>query len=460
MVIMMNVENLKKIIEGGESVEVEFKQAFHSVQNIAKIIAAFANTQGGILIVGIKDNGSVEGIKEKVDILQQKISQSNSIIHPSPLVTIEIHTIKKKLLVIIVHKADASVFHSVKGVVYIRLGSTVQRLEGQSIVEFLRNRQILLFEESIEFSAQLEDIDRNIVKTYLEKRMQATYLETHSLQDFLISKKLASFQPDVKIKNSALLFFARDTQYFFPYVQIKLVRFDGKEPIKVFAYEDAKGSLPQMIEHSLNFVRRFIAKSFVIENIERKEIPLLPEGVVREAIINAVAHRDYFNKNETQVSIFDDRLEITNPGGLPEGMTKELLGALSIQRNPAIYQLLKDYGHMEGIGSGISKMYTIMSEQNLGKPEFVISKEFFRVILRMKKKKEIHLGENWNKRQILAVDYLKTHKKIKSHEYALLTHVSIPTAVKDLADLEKKDVVKKVGSYRGAYYILNEKGIC
>ena len=74
----MDIKNLKNIIEVGESIELEFKQSFHSVQNIVKIIASFANTQGGILIVGIKDNGFIEGIKENVDILQQKISQSNS----------------------------------------------------------------------------------------------------------------------------------------------------------------------------------------------------------------------------------------------------------------------------------------------------------------------------------------------------------------------------------------------
>ncbi len=451
----MDTENLLRIIKEGESIEVEFKQSFHSFQDIAKIICAFANTQGGLLILGVDDKGKIEGIKENLDVVQQKISQSNSTIQPNPLTNIGIHTIdKKRLIVIIVHKADSSVFHSVGGIIYIRLGSTIQKLEGQSMVEFLRNRQILLFEESMEGTPKIEDIDINKVRSYLEIRSQSDYLKSHSLKDFLLSKKLASLQSDLKIKNIALLFFAKDPQFFFSYAQIKLVRFDSNEPIKVLAYEEAKGSLPQIIEQSLNFVRRFIAKEFVIKEIKRKEIPLLPEDVVRETIINAVAHRDYFNKNEIQLSIFDNRLEITNPGGLPEGMTKELLGALSIQRNPLIYQFLKDYGYMEGIGSGISKIFKSMKDANLESPEFALTKEFFRVVLKMGKAITKY-GEELSKRQQKALEFLKKNEKIKAKEYSSMNKISIPTSVKDIKDLEKKGYVKKIGKYRGVYYILD-----
>ncbi len=451
----MDTENLKRIIAEGESIEVEFKQSFHSVQEIARVIAAFANTQGGLLILGVKSDGTIEGIKENLDLVQQKISQANSTIHPAPLTNVGIHTlVHKKIILITIHKADSSVFHSAEGVIYVRLGSTVQKLEGQSIVEFLRNRQILLFEESLEFSASLKDIDENKVKEYLNLRKQTDYLQNHSVQDFLLSKKLISFQPDVKLKSAALLFFAKDPQSFFSYSLIKLVRFDGVEPIKVLAYEEAKGNLPQIIDHSVNFMRRFIAKEFVITETKRKEIPFLPEDAVREAIINAVAHRDYFNKNEIQLSIFDDRVEITNPGGLPEGMSPELLGSFSIQRNPKIYQLLKDYAYMEGIGSGISKIRRLMNENKLSDPEFIITKDFFRLVLRLRKGKEAVPSLELTQRQINIINYLKKNKKIKSKECATINKISNPTAIKELTGLEKNGLIQKIGTYRGVYYIL------
>src|SRR3989338_5045210 len=451
----MDTENLKRIIAEGESVEIDFKQSFHSVQEIARIISAFANTQGGLLFLGLKDNGTIEGVKENLDLVQQKISQANAIIHPAPLTNVNVHTLEsKKIILITVHRADSSVFHPVEGVIYVRLGSTVQKLEGQSIVEFLRNRQILLFEESLEFSASLKDIDENKVKEYLNLRKQTDYLQNHSVKDFLLSKKLVSFQPEVKLKSVALLFFAKDPQSFFSYSLIKLVRFDGVEPIKVLAYEEAKGNLPQIIDHSVNFMRRFIAKEFVITETKRKEIPFLPEDAVREAIINAVAHRDYFNKNEIQLSIFDDRVEITNPGGIPEGMSPALLGSLSIQRNPRIYQLLKDYAYMEGIGSGISKIRRLMNENKLSDPEFTITKDFFRLVLRLRKGKEAVPSLELTQRQINIIDYLKKNKKIKSKECATINHISNPTAIKELTGLEKNGLIQKIGTYRGVYYIL------
>lgn len=380
-------------------------------------------------------------------------------IHAAPLINVAVIGLEgKKVILVVTHKADSSVFHSVDGVIYVRIGITIQRLEGQSIVEFLRNRQILLFDESVEPSAKVDDIDVQKVEAYMEKRGQPAHLKNHSLKDFLMSKKLVSLQPDMKLKSAAILFFAKDVQQFYPYTQVKLVRFDGIEPVKVLAYEDAKGSLPQLIDHTVNFVMRFVPKEFIIQETKRKEIPALPEEVVREAVINAVAHRDYFNKNEIQISVFDDRIEITNPGGLPEGMTKELLGALSIQRNPKIYQLLKDYGYMEGIGSGISKIYTVMREKNLDSPEFITSKDFFRVVLRTKKLgKVIKSVAGLSSRQLKGLEYLRQKGKIKSQDYALMNKISVPTAVKDLSELQKEGLVKKIGKYKGAYYVLNEE---
>ena len=413
----------------------------------------FANTLGGIIFIGISDNKEIKGLAINKDDLQKKISQANRLIYPLPTINIEIQEIEnKEIVAIIVHRTNVSTFHSIGGVIFIRVGSTTARLEGDAILEFLRNRQILLFEEVIEPYAKIEDMDSNRIKSYLDKRNQSDYLKEHSIRDFILSKKLAILQPDLKIKSLALLFFSHDPQSYYYYSIIKLVRFDGTEPIKVIAYEDAKGPLPEIIEHAHNFVKRFMTQEFRIEGLRREEIPFIPEEAVREAIINAVAHRDYFNKNETQISIFDDRIEITNPGGLPEGMNKDLLGKLSIQRNPGIYHLLKDYGYMEGIGSGYSKIFRLISETGLVKPDYIITKDIFRLIFWNKKLSIIIPG--LNERQSRMLNYIRNKKQIKAKEYADLSNVTHPTAVADLKRLKEQGYVKKIGSYRGAYYIL------
>jgi ATP-dependent DNA helicase RecG len=356
----------------------------------------------------------------------------------------------KRIAQITVHRSDVSNFHSISGVIYIRVGSTTQRLEGQSIVEFLRNRQILLFEEGTDQKAEISDLDKEKMGKYLRARKNPDFLDTHSVEDFLKSKKLLAVQSG--IKNAALIFFAKDPQKFFPYAQIKLVRFDGIEPVKVIAYEEAKGDPVEMIKQSMNFVGRFLSREFVIKGAKREEIPLLPEDAIREAIVNAVAHRDYFNKNEIQLSIFNDRIELTNPGGLPEGMDKTLLGSFSVQRNPLVYQFLKDYGYMEGIGSGISRMRDSLRDASLSDPEFILSKEFFRIVLRVASPH----GDKTalNARQLKGIEFLKENRRIKSRDYAKINKVSVPSAVSDLNALQKLGIVKNVGKHRGTYYVL------
>src|SRR3989344_970476 len=203
----MEIKILKEIIGRGESAEVEFKKSFHSFQEIAKTICAFANTQGGILILGLNDKGRTEGVEGSMDQLQRKISDANSNIHQKPIIKIEVYDIdKKNIVVIIVHKAETTVFHSFEGVIYVRIGATTQKLDGTSILDFLRNRQILLFDEGIEYSAKLDSLDEEKIKDYLKLRNQYDYLKNHNLKDFLVSKKLATSLPELKLKNVAILF--------------------------------------------------------------------------------------------------------------------------------------------------------------------------------------------------------------------------------------------------------------
>src|SRR3989344_4998916 len=132
----MEIKILKELIEKGEGIEVELKRSFHSFQEIAKTICAFANTQGGVLILGVNNKKEAEGIDDNLDDIQIKIANANSTVHPKPMIKIDIQKIgEKNIAIIIVHKADSSMFHSFDGAIYMRIGSTTQKLEGGSILE-------------------------------------------------------------------------------------------------------------------------------------------------------------------------------------------------------------------------------------------------------------------------------------------------------------------------------------
>jgi len=456
----MDKEQLLEIIKAGENQEVEFKESFHSSQDISKIICSLANTLGGTLILGVSDKGEIKGIKENLDKLQQKISNSNQAIYPQPLISIKPHGLNnKKIIVVIIQRSSDNTYHTFQGAIYVRVGSTTKRLEGQTHLEYLRNRQILSFDESYEPYAKLEDIDENKIKVYLQLRDQSNYLDNHTIKDFLISHRLARDNGKLNIKNPAILLFGRDPIKFFPQIEIKLVKFRGIEPVEIIDHQLLRDDLINSIEKAINFVKSNIKKAIKVTGVKRTEVLEYPESVIREAIVNAVAHRDYFSKDAIQIYIFDNRIEITNPGSLPKGLPKELFGTISVQRNPITYRFLRDYGYVEGLGTGIPRMKNAMRKRGLADPQFKFTETFFRITLYNSKtiKKPIESFEDLNERQKRAINYLKKHKSLKAKTYAQINKVSHATAINEINELIYYGYLKKIGAYRGVYYVLNEE---
>ncbi|HLC55043.1 MAG TPA: RNA-binding domain-containing protein [Candidatus Nanoarchaeia archaeon] len=458
----MDVNQIKEIISKGETQEVELKESFHSHQEVSKILCGLANTFGGLLFLGVKDNRDILGLKENLDKIQQEISAANQNIYPTPLISIEVHKIENKAIItVVIQRATDNVYHTFQGAIYVRMGSTTKRLDGQTQLEFLRNKQILSFDESYESMAKIEDVDKDKIHKYLTLREQEDFLKDHSIEDFLISSKLASRNGGFKIKNSAMLVFAKNPINFFPQIEVKLVQFAGKEPVDILSHKLIQEDLIRSIEESLAFIKSHIKKRIKItDSAKREEEYEYPISVIREAIVNAIAHRDYFSRDSVQISIFEDRLEITNPGSLPNALPKELFGTISVQRNPITYRFLRDMGYVEGLGTGISRMKNQMRKAGLNDPEFKFTESFFRIILSNKKgvRKPIYEIRDLNERQKKALEYLKKNKSLKAKTYSEINNVSYATSVNEINEMIHFNYIKKIGSYRGAYYILKKEG--
>ncbi len=456
----MDKDQILEVIESGETQEVELKQSFHSSQDFSKLICGFANTYGGMVIVGVDAKKNSVGIKDDIDQLQQKISAAAQAISPPIVPQIQVYTIEgKNIIAVIVQKAIDNTFHTFQGVVYVKVGSTLKKIEGNQLVDFLRSKQILCFDE-IASDATIKDIDTEKIKEYLKVRGHEDFLKHNSVENFLISSKLASKNGSLKIKNAGLLFFGKEPAEFFPQIEIKLAQFDGIEPVKIISHQMFQDDPVSSIEKSLSFVKKNLTKSIEItDKAKREEKHEYPIDVVREAIVNAVAHRDYFSKDSIQIYLFSNRIELTSPGSLPIGLPRELFGTLSVRRNPIIYRLLRDYGYVEGLGSGVPRMINSMREQGLKDPEFGIYEHFFRIVLynQKGKQKTIEDYSDLNERQKKVIEFLKKHKSIKTKKYMEINNTSFGTAITDINELLKFTYVTKVGSYRGAYYILNEE---
>jgi ATP-dependent DNA helicase RecG len=175
----------------------------------------------------------------------------------------------------------------------------------------------------------------------------------------------------------------------------------------------------------------------------------------REALVNSVAHRNYFDPNAIQVNIFDDRIEFLSPGTLPEGLTIEELGAYSIQRNPMIYKLLRDVRKVEGLATGIPRMKEALRLGGYPKPAFEeLGGKFFRLTVWNRK----YSDYDWlSQRQRAGLDFIEKNGSMTTEEYSEMNSLARSSAAEYIRELMEKGLLERIGKTRGSRYILKKK---
>ncbi|MEK6874526.1 MAG: ATP-binding protein [Nanoarchaeota archaeon] len=436
-----------------ETSTVELKEHVTNFNDVAKTACGFANAEGGKIIIGVTNKGLIVGIATKdLDSLQQRIDGAIQTVSPVPFHKIQIEKAESKNVIIVeIYKIGDGTFCTYGEIVYYRFGNTTRKMEGKTLQDFLIHRKILSYDEG-RSEATLEDLDDSKLASFLSKRTPGFEYNPKRRLDTLINLSLAKRGGESFIKNTAVLLFAKKPDSFCSQSEIKLARFKGLTAVDIIDSTFAHQSVLENIQIAEDFIRKNTKTRFEIKTIERKEIPDYPSEVVREALVNAVAHRDYFSKDAIQLNIFDDRMEIISPGGLPQGLSLKLLGTLSIQRNALLYRLLRDIKLVEGLATGIPRMRQGMRTHSLPDPIFEDLGSFFKVTLHNTQQ---IVASALNLRQQKALSYLHKNKSITSQTYSKLTGVSRVTAVSDLQDLIEKRIVQKVGKTRSAYYILS-----
>ncbi len=444
----------------GETQELELKQALPKASKIAEIATGFANISGGSILFGVDDQGSVVGVHSNLDKVQIDISSAIQTISPVPRYSVEVVPVQGCTVVHVrVFKAMDRVFHTHDGIIWVRNGSTTRRLDGQAQLDFLRERQLLSFDEAVCHEAGIADLDLEKITLYLGSRNQSHYLEAHTVDDFLLSQHLAIRGSDgLQLKNATVLLFAKNPVHYYPQIEVKIVRFEDEEAVGIVSHELIQADLPQVIERAFAFIKSQLPKSIVIRDLKREEHFEYPLTIIREAIVNAVTHRDYDSRDSIQISLFSNRIEIVNPGGLPRGLTPDMFGRLSVQRNALLYRILRDMNYIEGLGTGIPRMKNAMRKAGLRDPEFVYDSYFFRVIFYNDAgtKGPIETHQDLNVRQQRALVYLQGHPMMKAATYQALVGVSHPTVMADLRELISYGIIAQIGVRRGTYYVLKQ----
>ena len=394
---------LQKLINEGESKTLEFKENLPKNESIAKTVIAFSNTSGGKLIIGINDKREIVGIDDKeIFEIQDKIA---SIIFDScyPNILPEIYTLNlagKILLVIEVSRGNLLPYylkhHGKDNGTYVRLGATNRQASLEMIQELERQRVHQSFDEQIAFDVALDSLDltplqkafRNLTKTLDHAK--------------LLSLKLIKQEQDKVYPTHGLLILLG----YYEHVEIKCARFKGTTMAIFLDKKEYRGDLFSQLESTELFIKNHLHLKAEILGLQRTETYEIPLPAIREALVNAIVHRDYTNfGRDIKVGIYDDILNIVSPGGLPNGVTIDevKLGRSEI-RNKVIARVFKELGYIEQWGSGISRMNELCLEANIEEPRVKESGDFFDIeFMRPKISKEEIL--NIKKQNIFPTDY-------------------------------------------------------
>ena len=328
------------------------------------------------------------------------------------------------------------------------------------IKEFINNKlESTDFDSEILMESTIDDVDNEaleLFKNVLEDSKIKELFDVRELDKILeyIGAGKIDYNDTFHLNKAGALFFAKDITKFDIEHEIKMVRFNGIEPVdiinKLFSYK----SFFKLIEDFNNFFDRNTRLGGTVKGWKRVSIPEYPIEAVREAFINAIAHRDYtLTDGCITFYIYDDRIEIVSPGKLPFPLTVEKLGIDIVprHRNKKICRILEKTKYMEHIGTGITRMRHEMHEFNLPEPEF-INEHYFKVILRgpngkliLPKNIKQHIKSNdlnLNNRQITALEKMFSENINFSHKsYSEFFDISSTTSKRDLSELLEKELI-------------------
>jgi ATP-dependent DNA helicase RecG len=369
--------DLEILLQEGEGTMLEYKKKPN--KDFASALTAFANTIGGKILLGVDDKGRVTGIEDTNEL---RGNIQNIARNCDPPVQITLQRIDEVVAVIVKESDDKPVQCS--DGFFVRQGAVTQKLKRHEIHNLFKQAGTIRFDLSVcpKFNYP-DDFDHDKFKYWLKK---STITTESNIEDILVNIEAAErVAGKLLFRNAGVLFFAKEPRRFFNQAYITCLLFKGDKKVDVLDRKDFAEGIVEDIENSLRFIERNTRTAYKIEKLQRENIPEYPMEALREAITNAVMHRDWFIEGgNVFVEIFSDRIEVTSPGGLPAGMNYDDLGRKSIRRNPLIADLLHRIDFIEKAGTGIRRMREGAVSNGYPEPEFMVDNFFDAVFYPLK----------------------------------------------------------------------------
>jgi ATP-dependent DNA helicase RecG len=467
------LREIKKALKmNSETNLVEFKKAKGGFpkKEVKKTLSAFGNTEGGLIVFGVeeKEDKKLEVIGvENVADLQEKMTNLSAG-DMNTILRLKYHSLKmdgKAILAIYVPKCENQLKpYYIKEIglpngAYVRDGNTDRKMTEEEMKNYVRNAQGDDFDGKCAKDISREELSLEKIERFLQKSAQKTDRDfdiNESLENILqnigVTKKCdGKLRPTV----AGYLIFAKgnpQNKISFERYKIRCVRYKGSGVhTDILDKADIAGTLDEQIDAMQAFVLRNIRKSADIVGTKRVERYEYPEKAIREILANAVIHRDYrITETYTQVNIFEDRIEVFNPGNLPPGVTVENIKTAQVSRNKIIAARLNELDYLEEYGRGIDIVFTKMKEWELLPPIFKNTSNSFRVILPGTKLSGL------NERQLKIWEYLMDSQKIsRKNIEKILPNTPKQTIIYDLNAMIKIGLIHSEGKSVNTYYEAN-----
>lgn len=493
----MEMTEIDRMLAQPEGQQLAFVRGKFRPDDLAQTLVAMANAQGGTVVVGAAGRGRrVEGVGDaaaaREAVLDAALACTPPLVLPLPQLVVH----GGVALLVLAVPAGLSHVYSLHGKYLRRQGAADEPIPSDALRRLLLERGDTSWERLTPTTATLDDLDPDKITAYVRRVGTAAegdplgflfrrgalvradqrpttnaqravpgneHQEHHNAESpssFVVRR--SSHVPT----NAGLLLFGHEVERFFPQCEITLVRYRGRDMSDEFLREDIRDTLPETVRRAEIWLSEHMRRGSRMVGLERQDWTQFPLGAVREALVNAVAHRDYSVRGEgIRIALFGDRMECYSPGRLPGHVTLQNIVEERFSRNETLVQVLSDYGLIERLGYGIDRMLRQMADAGLPPPEFRETAAGFLVTLRG------HVGDDrfdaggidtgeWvrmglNERQIAALQHLLEHRRISNRELQeMALDVSPETIRRDLSDLVERGLLLRVGEKRGTYYIL------
>ena len=432
-------------------------------RTLAQLIVAFANSAGGTIIVGLDEHGRLD--PSAGDDLEPVLQRAIGFCEPrfgegdAPRLFYE-ETAQGQFATIVVRPLPYRM--SIEGrEVYLRSGRSNMRVPAEEMDRVPPAH--VSFEDSIVAGATLDDLDDAVIEEYRQNRIRRgprgeSFTRSELLRD------AGAIDVGGRPTATGILLFGRNPQQFFPQVGAVIVRFRGNSlreaargAERYSKRVEVAGPLPRLVEAAWQALFDEIHGSSVTNGLTREERYEYPLEAVREAVVNAVCHRDYaLTGQRIEIHLFDGHMEITSPGRLPGHITLDNILDEHYSRNPRLVRGLYYWGYIEELGQGVDIIYDAMRRDHHPDPEFRETGRSFMVTLRNAVDDLAQeMGADTNPRQLRALRYIRSHGRLTHARYRQLCPDATPEALRlDLHDLVERGILLRIGGPRGTIYVL------